>query len=202
MALYQTIQDFPAGVCVSSCQLTAKNRAGVVEVTEHSQDVQLLRGQGWAIELGFLPMEREEAAVLEAFLLSLRAGSGRFWMGDPYQSLPLGVASGSPVTSGAAAGDEVLSITGFAVSVIGQLKANDKVQIGSHLYAVLSDVDSDGAGSASVRLWPPLREAYANGTAIITQNARGVFALTETTEFTRDVLELHGTQLIAAEVRL
>ena len=162
---------------------------------------QLIRGQGWRLSLEFLPTGRAEAAKLEAFLLSLRAGSGRFWMGDPYQSQPLGVASGSPVTSSAAIGSETLAVTGFAVSVTGQLKANDKVQIGNHLYSVLADVDSDVSGNATVSLWPPLRDSYADGTAIITENARGVFALTEDLEFSRDRLELYGTRLSAGEVR-
>jgi hypothetical protein len=121
-------------------------------------------------------------------------------MGDPFQSLPLGVASGNPVTSGATKGAEDLSGTGFTASVVGQLKANDKVQIGDHLYSVLQDVDSDGSGDATVKLWPPLREAYADATEVITENARGVFALTENVQFSRDALELYGTSLKASEV--
>ncbi len=202
MSLYETIQDFPVDVCITGCRLSALNREGVVEVVEKVGFSQVLRGQGWAIELDFLPMDRDEAAAMESFLLSLRAGSGQFRMGDPYQSLPLGAASGSPVTSAATAGSESLDVTGFDISVTGQLLANDKIQIGDHLYSVLADVDSDGSGDATISLWPPLREDYADSTAVITENARGVFALTEGVTFSRDVIEMHGVSFSAREVRV
>lgn len=198
MALYETAQDFPAGVCVRTATFTALNRPGQVEATSGGQ---LLRGQGWAVALEILPMEREEVAELEAFLLSLRGGRGAFRLGDPFQSYPLGAATGTPVTSGAVKGAEELTVTGWTASTTGQLLANDKIEIAGHLYAVLSDADSDGAGASTVAVWPPLRESYEDATTVVTSNARGTFALEGDVIFSRDVAQDVGLNLAAREVR-
>jgi hypothetical protein len=75
MSLSDVVQDFPAGICINACRFLVRNRARVVRILP-GMGGQKFQGQGWEIELNFLPLEREEAADLEAFLLSLRAGSG------------------------------------------------------------------------------------------------------------------------------
>lgn len=198
MALYETTQDFPAGVGIRACTFTPLTRAGVIEANGAGQ---MLHGQGWGLTLEILPMERAEVAEFESFLLSLRGGAGTFRLGDPFQSLPLGAATGTPVTSGATRGAEALSVTGWTASTTGQLMANDKLEIAGHLYTVLATVDSDGAGAATVDVWPPLRESYEDGTTVVTSNARGTFALTGEVNFSRDAVQVIGLTLTAREVR-
>lgn len=200
MALYETIQDFPAQICISGCRLTPRNVVGVSTSSfTLKRQSQIFAGQRWEIELDFLPMERHEAGTLEAFLMSLRGGAGRFRMGDPFQSMPRGQAIGQPKTSAANAGDEILIVSGFLPNVLKQLAANDRIQIGDHLYAVLADASSDNLGDSILNLWPSLRESYADDTPIITRNARGVFSLSDTPTFSRNNVELYGTNLTAVE---
>lgn len=201
-ALYETIQDFPAGVCIADVTIGKRDAVGVqTSAFTFKRTAQVFPGQVWTLSMSFLPMDREQAAVLETFILSLRGSAGRFRMGDPYQSLPRGRAMGSPVVAaGATAGAETVDVEGFTPNVMGQLEMNDRIQIGDHLYAVLESVNSDGSGNATLRVWPSLRESYTAGTAVITRNARGVFSLdSNSQQFTRNTVELYGTTLTATE---
>jgi hypothetical protein len=63
-------------------------------------------------------------------------------------------------------------MTGFTGT--GALLPGDYVQIGYRLYMILEQQDS---GTASVGIWPSLREALAGGETVITQNTVGLFRL-------------------------
>lgn len=199
--LYESIQDFPAGICITDVTIGKREAVGVaMSPFTNKRSVQVFPGQQWTLSMSFLPMTREEAAVLESFIMSLRGRAGRFRMGDPYQSLPRGKAVGQPVIVAAVAGSDSFTAGGWQVNTLGQLKQNDRIQIGDHLYAVIEDVDSDATGESSVRVWPALRESYAVDTPIITRNARGVFSLNNNEhQFSRNTLELYGTTITAEE---
>jgi hypothetical protein len=55
------------------------------------------------------------------------------------------------------------------------------MQIGSgtsrQLIKVLTDVDTDGTGSATVDVWPNVRTSIADNSAITLESAQGVFRL-------------------------
>lgn len=201
MALHDTILNFPAGVCISGARLSLKNAVGVqTSAFSFARQVQVFSGQGWSVELDFIDMTREEASILEAFLLSLRGRAGRFRIGDPFHSLPLGVSKGKPaLLLEAVVGEEVIHTAGWIPNVLGQLKANDKIQIGDAFYSVLQDVNSDANGYASVSIAPSIRSAHAINSPIITRNARGVFSLVDDSSFSRNRLQWHNTSLIAVE---
>lgn len=200
--LYEQIQDFPAGIPITDVELTSMNAVGVnVSAFTFKREVQVFPGARWGLKLNFLPMTRDEAGALEGFIRSLRGPAGRFRMGDPYQSLPRGQNLGFPLVAAAIAGSEHVDTIGWVPNRADQLKANDMVQIGDHLYCVLCSVPSDGNGFARVKLWPPLRASYEVGTVVKTQNARGIFALTTNEHtFTRNTLQDFGTTIEAVEV--
>jgi hypothetical protein len=202
MNLYETIQDFPSGIPITDVELTTTNAVGQnISAFTFKREIQVFPGARWGLRMNFLPMNREEAGALEGFIRSLRGPAGRFRMGDPYQSLPRGQNLGFPVVAAAIAGSEYVDIVGWVPNRADQLKANDFVQIGDHLYSVLCDVGSDGNGFSRVKLWPPLRASYETGTPMKTSNARGVFALASGEQsFTRNTLQEFGTTIEAMEV--
>jgi hypothetical protein len=109
----------------------------------------------------------------KSFLAELRGMANAFQIGDPLKSTPAGTGAGTPTANGAqAAGSQTLAMTGFTGT--GALLPGDYVQIGYRLYMVLEQQDS---ATASVGIWPSLREALAGGETIITQNTVGLFRL-------------------------
>lgn len=200
--LYEQIQDFPAGIPITDVELTSMNAVGVnVSAFTFKREVQVFPGARWGLKLNFLPMNRDEAGELEAFIRSLRGPAGRFRMGDPYQSFPRGQNLGFPIVVSAIAGSEYVDTLGWVANRADQLKANDFIQIGDHLYSVLCNTNSDGNGAARLKVWPPLRASYAADTKIKTTNARGIFALTSNEQtFTRNTLQDFGTTIEAVEV--
>lgn len=198
---HEVTQDFPSDVPIIGATLRRVNAVGFSQGPfSLREDVMVWPGQRWEVELEFLPQVRADAAVLEAFLTSLRGSAGMFRIGDPWQSLPRGANNGTPFLKGAAvAGSQTIETDGWAVSIAGQLLANDLIQIRSDLYVVLEDVNSDAAGVATIHLWPDLRAAYSDNTVVITENARGVFRLQRSPAFSRDRLGYFGTRLEAVE---
>lgn len=111
----------------------------------------------------------------KAFLAELRGMANAFQIGDPVKAVPAGTGAGAPVVNGAqAAGSQTLAMAGF--SGTGALLPGDYIQIGYRLHMVLEQQDSD---TASVGIWPCLREALAGGETVITSNPRGLFRLAE-----------------------
>lgn len=129
----------------------------------------------WAADVSFAPMSRADTDAWMAWLTSLRGPFGSFLMGDLSRATPRGTISGSPTVTGSpAAGARTLSTS----SGSGNLKAGDWLQIGtgtsSRLYKVLQDVT---LGSA-IDIWPGLRSAYSNGTAVTYSSAKGIWLAT------------------------
>jgi hypothetical protein len=200
--IYETTQDFPADIGQTDVTLRAVNIVGEQRGPFNAmREIQVFPGAHWEIEIAILPTERAEAQRLEAFLLSLRGKAGTFRLADPYRSLPLGSNLGTPVTGSTVAGSELLTTTGWDPSEVDLLKAGDFIQLGDRLHMVLSNVSSNGSGNAGINVWPPLRESYSIATPIITENARGIFALdSNAIEFTRNVSGYNGAIIRAREV--
>ena len=74
-----------------------------------------------------------------------------------------------------------LVIDGCSPSVTGFLLPGDYIQLGSstttQLYKVLTQVDTDASGGATLDLWPNLRSSPADNSTIIVANTKGRFRL-------------------------
>lgn len=201
--IYESVQNFPADIGQTDVTLRAVNIVGEQRGPFNSKrEIQVFPGAHWEIEIAILPTLRAEAQRFEAFLLSLRGKAGTFRLADPYRSLPLGSNLGTPLIRVATvAGDEAVLTKGWDEEEDGLLKAGDFIEIGTRLHCVLADVDSDASGHATVNVWPPVRQVHAVDAPVITQNARGVFALADNApEFTRSVNQYNGAILRAVEV--
>jgi hypothetical protein len=162
-------------------------------------------GEWFELEVSMPPMEQEDAELWITFLLSLRGQSGTFYYGDPSRSTPAGVATGTPKVNGSnAAGSKTLATKGWTHSITGILKAGDYLQIGSgitrRLYKVMKDANSDGSGNSTLDIFPRLREALSDNTAITTTSCTGVFRLAENRrEWNINAALQYGIQFKAVE---
>ena len=64
------------------------------------QQVYQHAGQMWEAEITMPPMKREDAEQLIAFLLKLNGSYGTFTFGDPLNTSPRGVGTGTPLVNG------------------------------------------------------------------------------------------------------
>lgn len=149
-------------------------------------------GQWWQVEFSLIPLKDPNVGLWSAFLLKLNGQEGQFLFGDPARKLSLGNPSGSwTVGASAAANSTVLPIAGGS----GMFAVGDWIQIGTYLHQVTHLVDA-----THVQVFPRLRSAYANGTAIIYSNAMGVFQLaTNSMPWSKDVAKIGAFTIKARE---
>jgi hypothetical protein len=135
------------------------------------------QGAWWSVKVDMPQLTRAQAEPFIAFLMALWGKSGTFLFGpqDPAGKAVLGTAGGSPVVNGAnASGSRTLAIR----SLTGVLKAGDYISVGSGLTTRLyKNLTDQGPGTVTLDIFPPLREALADGAAIALTNCKGLFEL-------------------------
>lgn len=134
-------------------------------------------GERWRVQIDLAPMTDVQAGEWSSFLLLLDGGYGSFLFGDVFNLQPKGLAWGSPVVDGAAQTGKVLNTKGWEPNVEGILLAGDKIQIGSSLYQVLRNVNSDATGKTTLDIWPRIRTSPGDESTIITVSPKGLFQL-------------------------
>lgn len=139
---------------------------------------QTQRGQleRWRVAFKFHNVERRDAGEVEGFFMRLEGNANAFRFSDPSRPSSSGVVSGSPtLASAVVAGERILEITGLQSDAPNIFKAGDWIQIGHQLTKITSTVDSNGAGTATVSVWPKLWAAQSSGTAVIHERPKGIF---------------------------
>lgn len=146
-----------------------------------STQAQVWPGQGWEAEVDLPKMTRASAEAWCCFGLALNGRQGTFLMGDPMASARRGSASGTPLVDGASQAGRTLDTKGWTPNAAGVLLAGDYLQLGSgssaHLHKVLTDVNADGDGKATLDIWPDLRVSPVDGAALVVSNALGLWRL-------------------------
>jgi hypothetical protein len=111
------------------------------------QQVQSFPVDRWQAEIEYPPMDRAAAEVLMSRLLALYGAGGVVYLGDSSSSAPRGVATGSPLISGASQAGKILLVSGCTPSVTGWLKEGDWLQWGAGVNA--TRVQTSGGSSTS-----------------------------------------------------
>lgn len=163
----------PAQVRIFATDTVAVSRSAFTM----QQQAQQHQGMMWGMEITLPPMNREEADPWRAFLLALNGRFGTFRMGDPSARSPRGVATGTPLVNGASQTGQSLITDGWTISVTNILRAGDYIQVGSYLYVVLNDVNSNGSGQATLDIWPRLRSSPADNDPVDPTNTVGLWRL-------------------------
>lgn len=142
--------------------------------------VQQHAGTRWRASISLAPMVRANGDILNAFLLSLKGSYGTFYLGDFFNPLPKGIATGSPIVNGShVAGSNILEITGFTASTNNILKAGDFIQVANRLYKILQNVNSNGSGTVVADIFPNLRDNLGGSETVTTNSPKGIFRLTD-----------------------
>lgn len=88
-----------------------------------------------------------------------------------------------PFVNGASQTGDTLVIDGCSPSVTGFLMPGDYIQLGAAssatLHKVLTQVDTDSVGGATLDLWPSIRTAPADNADVVVANTKGLFRLKE-----------------------
>ena len=141
--------------------------------------------QWWSCTMTLVSMLRAEEQAWSSWLRSGRGKSGTFLLGNPQRRTPLGSARlvpGTPLVKGGGQEGGYLAIDGLPLNAPDYLLAGDHIQLGSgaaaRLHEVLENVATNGAGEATLTLWPELRESPADNAPVIVSGAKGVFART------------------------
>lgn len=175
--------DLPDTDSFREARMTARTIVGVTRSPfTGAQQVQKHQGQWWEFECALVPMNRDTAEDWISFLLSLNGQEGTFLLGDPLGAVPRGIATGTPLIKGASQTGRTLVTDGWTASTANILKAGDYFQLGSgsetRLHKVLTNAASNSAGEATLDIFPEIKSAYDDNTAISTSNAKGAFRLT------------------------
>ena len=163
-------------------------------------------GKAWQADITLPPMKRTNAEQWIAFLLSLKGQLGTFYLGDPRACTPLGSARDADtiLVNGALSSGDTINIDSAPASRTDYLKAGDYMQIGTgtsrQLFKVLTDVDTNGSGQATVDVWPNVRTTIANNAAVTVQSAKGIFRLiTNEQAFSINEASIYGITFGAIE---
>ena len=140
--------------------------------------------QHWELDLVWPEMNWAQFAALDAFAGALHGKWGSFLWGPPLAAAPRGngLTAGSPVCVGTdASRSNLLSTQGWTPNQRGLLLPGDFLQVQLRLYQYLGSdpLASDGAGNASLEIFPSLREAPAAGWPVVLLNPAGTFRLAE-----------------------
>ena len=127
-------------------------------------------------------MLRADAEEWISFFLTLNGKQGTFLFGDPNGETARGVATGTPLVNGASQTGDLLITDGWTASQTGIMKVGDYFSLGSgsstRLHKVIeSDVNSDGSGNATLRIWPDLRSSPNNDATLDVTAPKGTFRM-------------------------
>jgi hypothetical protein len=158
-------------------------------------------GQWLVFNMGLPPMLEQNAAIWASFFMSLNGPEGTFLLGDSVRKTSRGTVGGVwTVGAGAVANSTTLPVTGGT----GLLAVGGWIQIfasGStaKLHRVLQ-VNLSAGNMVSVDVFPRLRSAYANGSALTYANAKGVFRLAQMPPEAFDAAKVcNGMSFVAVE---
>ena len=190
------------GVITQNFSLT---RAVAVTTSPFTFQTQVHQHQGefWRTVISLPPMLRANANIWLSFLLQLRGRRGTFKIGDQDAKTITGVATGTIRVNGASQTGNQVALDGFANNTNNVFKAGDYIQIGSYLYMVIEDVNSNGSGEANVKIEPALRsniETINDDTTVIYSNTTTLMRLdTNELGWQTDNVSKYGISFSASE---
>lgn len=177
--------NLPDSACIASVVMTLTSVSSVTE-SPFTLEQQAFKwpGQRWSASVDIPPTRnRAIASDWMSFFARLEGRYGNFLMGDPSAKAPRGVATGTPIVSGASQIGNTLNTSGWSNNITGILLKGDFIQIGtganSRLHMIVEDANSNGSGQAALVIQPALRGSPANGTPINVSNPVGVFRMAQ-----------------------
>lgn len=161
------------------------------------QIAQVLQWPGadnWKVVVTSPPLcSDDEARDWTSFIWDAQGGAVAFLLGDPLRRKPRGadapinseaynlrssVNTAIAVNGAAAAMAGTLNLKGFHPNQPRVLQRGDLIAVNYRLYQIRDQiVEADASGHATVTISPSLRELVADGAAVTTRDAQGMFRL-------------------------
>ena len=138
----------------------------------------------WAWSVSYPPIRERHWPDWEGFLFACNGISGVFQIGDPRRQSPRGSVAGSPVVFGENQTGYNLVTSAWTPNANGVLLRGDYIQIGYRLHVVTAAVNAGSDGTATIPIWPPIRETPNGGGGsppvydpVITSNTKGLWRM-------------------------
>ena len=159
-----------------------------------AQVMQWPGADGWLVTVTSPPLcSEDEARDWTAFIWNAQGGAVAFLLGDPLRRMPRGASAAidspaygkrstveTPIAVNGAqpAMSSTIALKGFRANQPRVLQAGDLISVNFRLYSIRDQiVSADIHGNATVTVGPTLREALADGAAVATRDAQGMFRL-------------------------
>ena len=174
--------NFPSVGGIASVKFNPKDFVAVTE-SEFTGEQLIVQHAGQPMEAIITSVSMKRASAMEwiAFLLELQGKKGTLLFGDPFNISPRGVGTGTPLIDGASQTGQDINTKDWTTSQTGIILKGDWLQIStlsaSRLFQSLTDVNSDGGGLATLTLWPEIKIAFADLTAINVNSPKGLWRL-------------------------
>lgn len=168
-----------------------------------TEQVQQHQGQIWEADIELPPMKRADAEAWITFLLKLKGRYGTFLLRDGVGGTPRGTWAGAPLINGAhAANASAVALDGLTPGAT--VIEGDWLQFGSgtstRLHKSLSTATANGSGQVTLDIWPNLREALVDNSAVVSTNALGVFRLASNARsWDLQLAQIYGLRFAAVE---
>lgn len=131
-------------------------------------------GDRWACALSLPILRREQAAVLRAYLASLRGHTHRAVLPNhAYERL--GQLSTDARVAGGSQTGTTLVVDGVEASLTNALRAGDLIGLDGRLYMVAADADSTSGGQLTLTLTHPITTAPADNATVSVVSPTGRF---------------------------
>lgn len=137
-------------------------------------------GARWRFSATWGSFGAADAATMRAFLAKLRGQANRFTVSPWRYESPRGAGGGTPLVKGGSQTGNSLDIDGAPTTTTDWLVAGDYFAVNGELKLVIADVDTDGAGEATITFEPALRAAPPDNDPLTLTNPLATFVLTET----------------------
>lgn len=178
------IITLPSFLCFASVVMTISRVNGLSE-SPYNYEEQAFgwAGERWSAQLD-VPntLDAAKAAEIKAWGVRMKGRLNYVLFGDPSSKTPRGVATGAPQVKGSGQVGNTLLTDGWTINTAGIMKAGDYIQLGSdsssRLHMVVEDANSDSGGNAALIIEPALRSSPLDNSAIIVNEAKGLFRLT------------------------
>lgn len=151
---------------VSNTQVFISELAGTVQTLE-------LPGARWFVRAGWPVLTDADQRAVRAFMVKLRGQGGRFYWGDPayLRNGPAGALGGTPLVAGGSQTGATLDIDGASLSITNWGRAGDYFHFTNtagerEMKMLTADVDTDGAGAATLTFEPVIRVSPADNAAL------------------------------------
>ncbi|MFC6644135.1 hypothetical protein ACFQBQ_00720 [Granulicella cerasi] len=178
-----SVLAFPTSPAPKQIELTMNNVVAAPTNPFTGSTQQVLAWPGgdfWSAQIAMPKLTPQQIPTWQGFLAECRGKLNTFLIGDPSYKHPQGTVKGVPVVNGAqSAMATTLSTKGWTPNSYRLLLPGDYLQVGYRLHRVIDVVNSDANGDATISLWPSLREAVTDGQAIILNNPRGLFRMSD-----------------------